>query len=103
MYYWIAQLESGSSLNGVANAFVASDEFQSLYGDSVTDEEFVNLLYNNVLDRDADAGGYTYWTNALHSDLTRADVLVSFSESVENQNNVADIIASGITYQQWVG
>lgn len=101
--YWIAQLENGSSLNTVANAFVASDEFQSLYGDSVTDEEFVNLLYNNVLDRDADAGGYTYWTNALHSDLTRADVLVSFSESVENQNNVADLIATGITYQEWIG
>ena len=101
--YWIAQLENGSSLNGVANAFVASDEFQSLYGDSVTDEEFVNLLYNNVLDRNADAGGYTYWTNALHSDLTRADVLVSFSESIENQNNVAELIATGITYQEWIG
>lgn len=101
--YWISQLENGASLSSVANAFVASDEFQHLYGSDVRNEEFVNLLYNNVLDRDADAGGYTYWTNRLDSNLTRADVLVSFSESIENQNNVADLIATGITYQEWIG
>lgn len=101
--YWIAQLENGASLSGVANAFVASDEFQHLYGSDVSDEEFVNLLYNNVLDRDADADGYHYWTSQLDTNLTRADVLVSFSESGENQNNVSELIATGIRYQEWVG
>lgn len=101
--YWIAQLDNGASLGSVANAFVASDEFQNLYGSNVSDEEFVNLLYHNVLDREADSGGYAYWTNELNSNLTRADVLVSFSESIENQNNVAELIAMGITYQEWIG
>lgn len=101
--YWMAQLENGVTLNSVANAFVASDEFQELYGHNVSDEEFVNLLYNNVLDRDADAGGYTYWVSQLDHSLTRADVLTCFSESAENQSNVAELIASGVTYQEWIG
>lgn len=100
--YWIAQLENGSTINDVANAFVGSDEFQHLYGVDVSDECFVNLLYNNVLDRDADEAGYAFWLNALDTTLSRADVLVNFSESIENQNNVAELIATGITYQEWV-
>lgn len=101
--YWMAALENGVTLNTVANAFVSSDEFGTLYGDNCTDEDFVNLLYNNVLDRDAESTGYAYWMNALDTGLTRADVLVCFSESTENQTNVAELIGSGITYQVWPG
>lgn len=100
--YWIAQLETGVTLNSVANSFMVSNEFEQRYGANVSDEEFVNLLYNNVLDRDADEAGYIYWTNQLDGNLTRADVLVNFSESIENQNNVADLIGSGIRYQEWI-
>lgn len=99
--YWIAQLENGSSLSSVARAFVASDEFEIRYGENCTDEQFVSLLYNNVLDRDADAAGYQYWLEQLDSNLGREDVLVCFSESPENQNNVAELISVGITYQEW--
>jgi hypothetical protein len=81
---------------------MVSNEFEQRYGANVSDEEFVNLLYNNVLDRDADEAGYIYWTNQLDGNLTRADVLVNFSESFENQNNVADLIGSGIRYQEWI-
>lgn len=100
--FWIAQLEHGSSLSGVASAFVASDEFQSLYGNYCTDEQFVDLLYNNVLNRDADSEGYEYWVTQLNGNLGREDVLVCFSESTENQNNVVELIASGITYQEYL-
>lgn len=101
--YWIAQLENGVTLNDVAMAFLTSDEFHHRHGNNIGDDEFVNLLYNNVLDRDADADGYAYWTNQLHSTLTRTDVLLGFSESVENKSNVAELISSGITYQEWLG
>lgn len=100
--YWMAQLENGSSLDSIASAFIASEEFQSLYGEC-TDEKFINLLYNNVLDRDADSGGYDYWLGQLGTNISREDVLVAFSESAENQNNVAELIAKGITYQEWAG
>lgn len=99
--YWMATMENGETLDDVANAFISSQEFQSLYGENCTDEEFVSLLYNNVLNRDADTGGYEYWLNQLDTNLSRTDLLVNFSESGENQSNVAELIGNGIHYKEW--
>ena len=56
-----------------------------------------------MLDRIPDQGGYDFWLGAMGRGATRADILVSFSESPENIANVADLIANGIQYQEWVG
>lgn len=101
--HWIAQLDKGTDLTAVAQAFMASEEFQHLYGSKVSDEEFVHLLYRNALDRVADAGGHANWVAQLQGPMTRAQVLVHFSESDENQGNVAGLIANGIAYQEWIG
>ncbi|MFS2021964.1 DUF4214 domain-containing protein, partial [Massilia sp. CT11-108] len=47
-----------------------------------------------------DAAGYAFWTDALHS-TSRADVLVGFSESTENQVQVIGSIQNGIDYLHW--
>ena len=60
-------------------------------------------LYNNVLDRNPDQAGFDFWLGALANGATREDILVNFSESKENIANVADLIANGIQYQEWVG
>ena len=96
--YWIAQLDAGASLSAAAGGFVSSAEFQSTYGRDLDDASFVSLLYANVLDRQPDAGGYAYWLEAMSDGLTREQVLVAFSESVENQMNVSDLIGDGIQY-----
>jgi hypothetical protein len=56
------------------------------------------LLYANVLQRPADAEGYEFWTNVLSSGVTRAELLVEFSESDENRTNVEPLIENGIFY-----
>lgn len=97
--YWISEMDKGMSVEGVSNSFIYSQEFQGLYGTNPTNEAFVTLLYNNVLNRDPDTGGMGYWLNELYvGNLNKAGVLASFSESTENINNVADIIANGIEY-----
>ena len=48
---------------------------------------FTTLLYNNVLDRVPDEPGLDYWVNDLVNGATRAEVLVGFSESLENKIN----------------
>jgi hypothetical protein len=91
-------------MSDVAYGFTHSEEFISLYGANNTDEEFINLMYNNVLDRDADQGGYDFWTGHLDSGaITREGILIEFSESTENQANVIDLIANGIEYTEWMG
>ena len=96
---WIAGMDSGLSLNQVANSFLASAEFQNLYGASSSNGQFVTALYLNVMGRAPDAGGYGYWVNQLASSLqTRAQVLVAFSESAENKSATASLTANGILY-----
>jgi Ca2+-binding RTX toxin-like protein len=93
---WTHTLESGTSLQTVANGFVGSQEFQSVYG-ALDNTSFVTLLYHNVLHRAPDAGGLSNWVTALNSGQdTRAQVVVGFSESPEHIANLAPHIDGGI-------
>jgi hypothetical protein len=96
--YWMNALDKGTSLHDVADSFVHSAEFATLYGAATTDAQFLTLLYNNVLHRAPDAGGAAYWTDAFQHGLTRPDALTSFSESAENQAAVIGQTANGIAY-----
>lgn len=86
---WVERLLEGEGeLIDLAKAFVNSPEFQTRFADVDTSEEFVTLLYNNVLGRDPDATGLANFTNALNSGArTEAQVVLAFSESTEYQNS----------------
>ena len=101
--YWIANLDEGMSLRIVSTAFIGSAEFQALYGVDTSNNKLIELLYNNVLSRDPDADGLNYWQGQLTAGLSHADLLVNFSESNENQENVVALIGNGIAYEQWMG
>mgnify|MGYP001077546109 CR=1 FL=1 len=96
--FWIENLDSGVSLLEAANGFINSAEFQADYGVNPSDRDFVQLLYENVLDRQPDASGYEYWVSAMQNGLSRGQVLVEFSNSPENIQNVAPLVANGIRY-----
>ena len=100
--FWINAMDDGASLLSVARGFLNSAEFQGVYGANVSDRDYVTRLYNNVLDRNPDQGGYDFWLGALAKGASREDILVSFSESAENIANVANLIANGIQYEAWV-
>ena len=102
--FWISVLDGGGAdLTGVAQSFINSAEFTNTYG-SVSNVDYVVLLYRNVLHRDPDQGGQAFWvglldgSNAQHTVATRAQVLTSFSESPENQGNVLAAIKNGVLY-----
>lgn len=98
--FWIDALESGASLvQDAAQGFVNSVEFQRLYGADPSAPDFVTRLYQNVLDRNPEGAGYQFWLDSLAQGVSRAQVLADFSESIENQNNVAELIAHGIVYE----
>ena len=64
--FWTAALARGVSLDAIADVLVASPEFQSRNG-TLTNTEFVNLLYRNGLEREAEgtvarAGTATFLT-----------------------------------------
>lgn len=101
--FWIADMDSGDNLTNVANGFINSIEFKNLYGANPTDTVYVNSIYQNVLHRAPDADGLKFWLDAInvHSQ-SRADVLIGFSESAENQSQVLAKIANGIEFQPYL-
>jgi subtilisin-like proprotein convertase family protein len=97
--YWISTLDHGTALLDVANGFVASGEFKALYGNNPTNADVVARFYANVLHRAPDQAGADYWTKLLDQHmLTKADVLMSFSESPENQAALVGVTQNGIEY-----
>ena len=88
---------NGLALENVANNFIASPEFKTKYGDSPSDDEFIDLLYQNVLGRSADDDGLAFYKNHFNEGtMTRAAALIGFAESPENISLVAPQIEDGI-------
>lgn len=89
--HWSLQYSSGRmSLGAISEFFARSDEFRRRYG-SLSDAAFIRLVYKNVLDRVPDSYGETYWTNTLRSGMTRGQIMVGFSESVEFQRKTGTV------------
>jgi subtilisin-like proprotein convertase family protein len=83
LIFWVTQYRNGASLDTISQAFAQSPEFIATYG-SLSNRDFVTLLYNNVLGRPPDQGGLDFWTGKLDSgELTRGQVMLGFSESDE--------------------
>lgn len=81
--YWIGRYRGGDSLDSISNIFAGSPEFTNTYG-SLTNPQFVDLVYQNVLGRAADAGGRAFWIAELDSGRrTRGNVMLQFSEGAE--------------------
>jgi hypothetical protein len=96
--FWMSRLDKGVSLKDVANAFVASDEFKTLYGANPTNAQLVDKFYHNVLHRDPDPSSQ-FWVDVLdRKAATVAEVLIGFSESHENVVNLVGVQKTGISY-----
>lgn len=81
--YWLGKYFSGTGLTLISDTFTKSQEYQSRYG-GLGNREFVQLVYDNVLDRDPDRAGWDYWTDILDRGiLPRGGVMIRFSESPE--------------------
>ena len=85
--YWITKNKSGeNTYRQTCSSFIISNEFIQTYGNVITNEEYLNTLYSNVLNRTADSNGFNYWLGNLNNGIEdRSEVLMGFSESVENK------------------
>ncbi len=85
MTYWVDRRTSGYPLTAIADAFARSPEFIDRYG-TLSNRDFVDRIYQNVLGRGADAEGLAYWTGELDAGRrSRGAVMVKFSDSPENR------------------
>ncbi len=83
--FWQARIAAGDwSNDDAATFFSESAEFDALYGSNLSNAAFIDLLYQNVLCRSADAGGEAFWLDLMNSQgWSRGQVALGFSDSAE--------------------
>lgn len=69
-----------NGLTTVVTSLVNSSEFQNKYA---SNGEYINYLYQAILERPADANGYAYWLNNLNHGGSRSAIAQSFIHSSE--------------------
>lgn len=100
--FWITQMDKGASLVSVTAEIMKSAEFREVYGTDPSNAEVLLKFYQNVLHRDPDPAGYDFWLKALDGNhATVAQVLADISESLENKEALADVIAAGFEFTPW--
>lgn len=98
LQYWTRRHAAGVPLVKLAEQFLSSSEFQRRYGNP-TNAGYIDVLYRNVLDRGADANGSDYWNRRLaFGVISRAGLLVQFSESGENTTKTATKVEASLVY-----
>lgn len=99
--YWIDVAMQGQSTIDISGFFIQSDEFITNFG-APSNEAFIDRMYLNVLDRNADAAGKNYWLDQMATGLTQAEVLNYFAVSQENIDNAAWLSGLSETESGWV-
>ncbi len=98
--FWISQLAAGLSREELAEAFVASTEYEALkesyragldpMPEELAGTDLVDFYYENALGREGDDFGRGFWTGLLQAgaadgfEFGEADLLEAFSLSTEN-------------------
>ncbi len=82
--YWLERQERCDPLAPIADYFATSEEFDIRYGQATTTEEFVAIVYGNVLGRSTDDRGAAYWVERLGSgQLSRGEMVLYVAQSPE--------------------
>ena len=84
----------------LASQFIESDEFKDLFGANPTNEQYIDAMYLNVLDRLPDQGGYDFWVGGMEQGLSREDILIAFTKSDENVDRTAPTSMTGSGWSQ---
>ncbi|WP_321311675.1 DUF4214 domain-containing protein [Halarcobacter sp.] len=81
---WLDNLTTKLSVGAdVAKGFVLSQEF---INKNVTDDQFIEILYESFFNRSSDPGGFSYWKDKLDAWTLRQEVLNGFIYSTEFSN-----------------
>lgn len=96
--FYTNQLDGGADLADVGSSLLNSDEFTSSFGSvgDLSNDAYIDLLYTNVLGREADGDGKEFYVGQLEEGQSRGQVLASFSESDEHQATLVGQTEGGV-------
>jgi hypothetical protein len=94
--YWISRMQQGLTDEQLEAGFIGSPEYYQHSGG--TDKAWVDAMYQDLLGRQPDQGGESYWIGQLANGANRSSVAYGFAASSERegQHVMAD-------YQKYLG
>lgn len=93
---WVGLLKSGLRDEQVLAGFASSAEYYLQAGG--TDQAWLDTLYHDMLNRDADATGEAAWLQTLRSSASRFSIAYGIAASMEHES----IVVAG-DYQRYLG
>ena len=79
--YWVKEIKNGKKTGAdCARFFLMGDEFR---GRGLSNEKFVEILYQTFFGRESDNAGKNYWVKKLQSKTSRDSVINGFIDSTE--------------------
>lgn len=97
LQFWAGQVRAGWTINDVSNFFAESPEFISRYG-ALTNAQYVERVYQNVLGRGSDAAGRAFWIEQLDGGLKRGTMMAQFSEGPEFKQQTDGLVRATMLY-----
>ena len=86
LVYWSTHADF-KTIEPIAESFFHQKETQLLYPDSMSNSNFVNEIYNNLFNRDAEHAGLAYWVNALANGTTsRSNMIISIVNGAQGMD-----------------
>jgi len=97
LQFWFDRANEGITLEQIADAFTQVAEFEDIA--QVSDEAFIESVYQQTFGRAADETGLDFWLTQLDNGIDRGDVLEAFanlsaSNLVDNGDGETTIIGS---------
>lgn len=96
--FWANKLDvSGGELAEIIDEFGTSSEYTERFG-SLNNETLINEVYLQLLGRDADAGGLSFYlSKLLNGEMTLATIALNVINGVEDSSDDADIVDNKLT------
>ncbi|MBR7801811.1 DUF4214 domain-containing protein, partial [Undibacterium fentianense] len=78
LQYWLSEMEHGKTMTDIARAFAGHSRFLSDYA-SLSNQQFVEVMYKEGLGNQGDSTGIAYWTGKINQGQSRPDMLAEFA------------------------
>lgn len=76
--YWLSEMAHGKTMTDISRAFAGNARFITDYA-SMSNQLFVETMYQHGLGNQGDASGIGYWTGKLNLGQSRPDMLAEFA------------------------
>ncbi|MEA1832186.1 DUF4214 domain-containing protein [Methylobacterium durans] len=98
----LSGFDTSHKVQDLIEQYLESRRGQDHYGD-LNRREYIEHLYDEILDRPSDAGGFAYWLDQMRNGSDRAEIAMQFILSDEHMSTLKSVFAAGDVARLYYG